>query len=476
MGLDNEFSVIKTQILALKLTPNLGSAYHLVAEDERQRLITTERRSGAETVAFKAHVPGRRDGGHRRDKTGSKERGEAVEHCDFCDRDGHNRNGCFKRIGYPDWWPGNKGKREEAKPKAACVGTDPCPMPGLTKDQYQVLLKHFADNENSTMDSTPRTANMAGKSNHTDDWIIDSGATEHITHEIKTLKIKTGSEGEEPVTIPNGDAIPVKGRGDCTLKEGLELKDVLYVPSFNCNLLSVGRLTENLQCSITFFPQFCIMQKLHSRNLIGAGKQRGRLYRMEMMNDGRKAMSTTSSTWHKRLGHASDEKLNGIDFLKNIPFNKVCDSCSKEKLTRKPFPISTTKTGECFDLIHCDIWGRYRVPSSSGARYFLTIVDDFSRSVWLFLLKFKHEASTSLKFFHKMVKTQFGKDIKKIRCDNGGEFISNDMLQFYKENGILLETTCPHTPQQNGVVERKHRHLLEVARALRFEANLPKRF
>ena len=109
-----------------------------------------------------------------------------------------------------------------------------------------------------------------------------------------------------------------------------------------------------------------------------------------------------------------------------------------------------------------------------GHGIFLTIVDDYSRSVWLFLLKFKHEASSHLKSFHKMIQTQFGKDVKRIRCDNGGEFTSNEMLSFYQENDILLETTCIHTPQQNGVVERKHRHLLEMARALRFEAKLPK--
>nr|GEW20916.1 hypothetical protein [Tanacetum cinerariifolium] len=75
-----------------------------------------------------------------------------------------------------------------------------------------------------------------------------------------------------------------------------------------------------------------------------------------------------------------------------------------------------------------------------------------------------------------MVKTQFKKGIERIKCDNGGEFISKSMNEFYKERGIVLETTCPHTPQQNGVVERKHRHLLEIARALRFEASLPTTF
>lgn len=72
-----------------------------------------------------------------------------------------------------------------------------------------------------------------------------------------------------------------------------------------------------------------------------------------------------------------------------------------------------------------------------------------------------------------MVKTRFGKNVKKIRSDNGVEFTSRSMIEFYAQQGIILETTCPHTPQQNRDVERKHRHLLEIARALRFEANLP---
>lgn len=69
--------------------------------------------------------------------------------------------------------------------------------------------------------------------------------------------------------------------------------------------------------------------------------------------------------------------------------------------------------------------------------------------------------------FHKTVKSQFDKNVKRIRCDNGGEFTSNKMVSFYADNGILLETICPHPPQQNGVVERKHMHLLEVAHALK---------
>ncbi|XP_076914078.1 uncharacterized protein LOC143572951 [Bidens hawaiensis] len=111
MGLDNEFSVIKTQILATKPIPNLNNAYHLVAEDERQRSISFEKKP-TESAAFKVSLPNRREGNSsreapKRDKATMKEtkRNDLVDHCTFCGKDGHNKEGCFKRIGYPEWWP-----------------------------------------------------------------------------------------------------------------------------------------------------------------------------------------------------------------------------------------------------------------------------------------------------------------------------------------------------------------------------------
>ncbi|KAK9062516.1 hypothetical protein SSX86_019703 [Deinandra increscens subsp. villosa] len=366
----------------------------------------------------------------------------------------------------------DKGK-DKTWGKSIDSNSSPSPIPGLTDEQYQQFLKH-----SNASDAQPM-ANMACKSNLDCDWLVDSGATEHVTHQASLLENEIRNIREVPITIPNGDAIPVRGKGDHTLPGGIKIKGVLHVPDFNCNLLSVRRLTKDLNCAVIFFPDFFVLQSLETRELIGAGSCKGGLYRMGVIKDERKAMMASIDVWHKRLGHASDMKLSQFSFLDKLSMNsktKVCDSCCKAKHTRLPFPLSSIKTTNCFDLVHCDIWGKYRTPSLSGANYFLTIVDDFSRAVWVFLLKHKHEASICLINFHKMVKTQFGKPIKKIRCDNGGEFVSNRMANFYAEEGIILETTCPHTPQQNGVVERKHRHLLETARALRFEANLPIKF
>lgn len=77
---------------------------------------------------------------------------------------------------------------------------------------------------------------------------------------------------------------------------------------------------------------------------------------------------------------------------------------------------------------------------------FLTLANDFSRDVWVFLLKFMNEANNFLIKFHNIIKTQFGKTIQRTCTDNGGEFTSNDMQRFYNEHAILIETTCPHPP------------------------------
>ncbi|GKB38125.1 putative RNA-directed DNA polymerase [Tanacetum coccineum] len=304
-----------------------------------------------ESVAFKAF---------QRRNVLNKERirGKAVEernkHCTECNKDGHTREGCFKLIGYPEWWPRKKG--EKNKGKAACVKTETGPIPGLTYEDYQLFLKHFSGTGNS--EGTKPVANMAHKEDEEGEWIFDSGCTEYITYLSNILVNKKATHFEAPVVIPNGDSIPVKGKGDYIFPGGTKVNGVLYVPDFKCNLLSVSRLSRDLQCCISFFPDFCVMQGLQRRNLIGAGRCEGGLYRMKMVQE-RRAMATTVETWHKRLGHASKGKLDKIDFIKTcaIDFNNFCHSCAKAKHTRTPFPSSCIKTNAPFQLIHCDIWG-----------------------------------------------------------------------------------------------------------------------
>ncbi|CAH9074985.1 unnamed protein product [Cuscuta europaea] len=152
---------------------------------------------------------------------------------------------------------------------------------------------------------------------------------------------------------------------------------------------------------------------------------------------------------------------------KNLP----CEICHRAKHSRAPFPTSTNKTTRIFELVHCDVWGPYHTPSSCGAKSFLTIVDDFSRAVWVYLLIDKKEVYHMFMSFIVMTERQFASKISMVRSDNGTEF--NCLKNYFCEHGILFQTSCVGTPQQNGRVERKHRHILNVAQALRFQGHLP---
>ncbi|CAA7018786.1 unnamed protein product [Microthlaspi erraticum] len=262
------------------------------------------------------------------------------------------------------------------------------------------------------------------------------------------------------------------------------LKGVLYAPDLKCSLISVAKLLKAIKgSSITFTADLCVLQDHTKKTLIGAGEECGgvHVFRGALGGRAHKAAATSSiskDVWHRRLGHPSDRVLSHLPYsictVKSAENDAVCDVCFRAKQTRDSFHESDNKAAGIFDLIHCDVWGGYRTPSSSGAVYFLTIVDDYSRAVWVFLLVEKREVALTLQNFFAMVERQFEKQVKMVRSDNGTEFTC--MKSYFAKEGIIHQTSCVGTPQQNGRVERKHRHILNVARALMFQAKVPIKF
>lgn len=126
-----------------------------------------------------------------------------------------------------------------------------------------------------------------------------------------------------------------------------------------------------------------------------------------------------------------------------------------------------------FDLVLCDIWGPYQSPTHAGCKFLLTIVDDFSRYTWVFLMHSKSDALKIVSQFFKLVETQYATCIKNFRFDNASELA---FIEFFQSKGVIHQFSCVACPEQNSVVEHKHQHLLNFAHALLFQSRVPIQF
>ncbi|CAI7794081.1 unnamed protein product, partial [Closterium sp. NIES-53] len=203
-----------------------------------------------------------------------------------------------------------------------------------------------------------------------------------------------------------------------------------------------------------------------------------------------KASSATGDadweTWHERLCHINipmlqklvkDGSLKGLEVKGAVKEIGSCPTCLETKFTKFPFSSGTGPAKAPLALVHMDVVGPTRAPSLSGSRYFLTIVDDHTRAVWVYPLKTKGEvAAAVLKEWMPRAQRESGHKVKVIRTDNGGEFIGADFESVLKKKGIQHQLTVPYNPQQNDVAERFNRTLQEGARTLLGRAGLPDPF
>ena len=227
------------------------------------------------------------------------------------------------------------------------------------------------------------------------------------------------------------------------------LIDVLCVPSFNFNLISVSKHTKNLHCYLIFLGNCCFIQNLTQWSMIGLGRECNGLYLLQNSSvhiTFTVKASSSSALWYTRLGHPSYSKFSLLRIVLDVNVsNKLdcCDVCHFSKQKRLPFVCSNHVSNKPFELIHCDLWGPFTTCTFDGFKYFLTIVDDFTRCTWVYLVKQKSDTQFLLPQFANMVKTQFNATIKTIRSDNGIKFY---LKHFFHTNGILHQLSCIDTP------------------------------
>ncbi|KAK1677131.1 hypothetical protein QYE76_037979 [Lolium multiflorum] len=152
-------------------------------------------------------------------------------------------------------------------------------------------------------------------------------------------------------------------------------------------------------------------------------------------------------------------------------------ACVAGKQLKKRHPIkSIVTTSRPLELLHLDLFGPSHYDTLGGSKYGLVIVDDYSRYSWVFLLKSKDETYREFIIFAKKAQRMYESEIKAIRTDNGTEFKNYTMQEFVDDEGIKREFSAPYTPQQNGVVERKNRTIIEMTRTMLSEFKSPHNF
>jgi len=344
-------------------------------------------------------------------------------------------------------------------------------LSGLNDHQWKSLVQMLEERKSSSTERLNGTLFL-------DSWIIDTGASNHMTGSLDFLN-EIYDMPPVLIKLPDGRFTTSTRHGTVQLGSSLRLTSVYFVDELKCHLISVSQLTRDSGCVFQITDRLCVVQECISRTVIGAGEQRNGLYfflGLAVASALQRSDAQPLEFWHKRLGHPSSKALNLLEFSSSSSSfdSHTCEICIRAKHSRDSFPLSNTTSTMAFELIHCDLWGPYRTSALCGSRFFLTIVDDYSRAVWIYLLTSKQEAPTHMKNFLALVERQFSTHVRTIRSDNGSEFIC--LRDFFAEKGIVHEMSCVGTPQQNGRVERKHQHILNVARALRFQANLPIEF
>ncbi|KAA0067243.1 retrotransposon protein, putative, Ty1-copia sub-class [Cucumis melo var. makuwa] len=294
--------------------------------------------------------------------------------------------------------------------------------------------------------------------------------------------VEKGDGGK--VLLGDNGTCDVKGTGSVQISthDGMVriLTNVRYVPKLKRNLISLCELDRS---GCTIKSEIGVMKVTKGSLVKLRGTLRHGLYVLEgtTVSDSVAIASgkitDMSMLWHKRLAHVSERGLQALfqqgllGGVKNVelPF---CEHCIMEKSTRVKFGKGKHTTKGILDYVHSDLWGPTKEVSMGSSRYFISIIDDFSRKVWIYPLKQKDEAFGKFLEWQKQVENQTGRKVKYLMTDNGLEFVNNKSNHFCKSEGITRHFTVTYTPQQNGLDERFNRTIMERTRSPSSALNL----
>ncbi|GKD11151.1 retrovirus-related pol polyprotein from transposon TNT 1-94, partial [Tanacetum coccineum] len=289
------------------------------------------------------------------------------------------------------------------------------------------------------------------------------------------------------VKFGNDHMTKILGYGDYQIGNVIILR-VYYMEGLGHNLFSVGQFCDS-NLEVAFRQHTCFIRNLEGVDLLtrSRGNNLYTLSLVDMMPSSpicllSKASKTKSWLWHRRLSHLNFSAINHsarhglVRGLPKLKFEKdhLCSACAMGKSKKKPHkPKSEDTNQEKLYLLHMDLYGPMCVASVNGKKYILVIVDDYSQFTWVKCLRSKDEAPDFIIKFLKMIQVRLKVPIRRIRTDNGTEFVNQTLREYYEKFGISHETSVARSPQQNGVVKRRNRTLIEAARIMLIYAKAP---
>lgn len=322
-----------------------------------------------------------------------------------------------------------------------------------------------------------------------DDVLLDSGTSHHIFHKMGVIRNSRPSNTKR-VVLGGGESHDVLCEGEVRLDGGpqgpIELRSVLCVPSMNVNLLSVNLATEAGhechqragECSIIDPNGYMILK----------GYKRNRLYHLDCkaidaheIAPAAEAHAVLSEDMlHRRLGHPGRDAMQKTAAAAGLEVHAdahdpACGVCMRAKQSREPFRRSESQAEEVLELLHTDVMGPFQVPSWGGAVYAVTLMDDRSRMAEASCILRKSDVFQWIRDTILLWERQTGKKVKAVRSDNGTEF-KGRLQEFFRDQGIIHQTSADYTPEQNGRAERLNRTLIEKVRAMLEEFKLSPKF
>jgi transposase InsO family protein len=315
-------------------------------------------------------------------------------------------------------------------------------------------------------------------------WLLDSGATVHMCNDIEQfLEMKDYFSG---ITTANGTTIYSKGIGSVDIHIGndedtepIHLRNVLYVPELDGNVVSVRQLTNSMT-SIQFIEHDCYITIGNTSWKIA--EWNGRLYEMcerkaenvyTVKEEGEEAHCIHE--WHRKLAHRNLDDIRKMRInITDCKCSDICESCIKGKLSRKSFPKQATPVQEPLDVIVSDVCGPLQTETMGRKRYFVTFTDIYSGYTDVQLIRGKNEVAKKCINFIEMLKTQIGRKPKIFRSDRGKEYLNGKFQEYLTQEGIRFECTVGYAPEQNGISERKNRTLMEAVRSMLAESKMLK--